>query len=173
MLSLTISHSEESKAKTKTIYRRDLARLLLSDFEDALLCKDWSPLYEMNDPNEAITFLIKHVSEALDEVAPLKPIKIRPEKPKTSLKRDTLAMMASRDNARRKGNREQFKLLRNNATKLIKRDKIQGVLKQLIKNPGPKSAWLEAKNALGHGRGDSLPDCTTNFNPLYTAEYQN
>ena len=162
----------ESKAKTKTIYRRDLARLLPSDLEDALLCKDWSPLYDMNDPNKAVTFLIKHVIEALDEVAPFKPIKIRPDKPEISLKRDTLAMMASRDNARRNGNCEQFKLLRKNATKLIKRDKIQGVLKRLRKNPGPKNAWLEVKNALGCGRGNSLPDCTTNSNPLNTAKQQ-
>ena len=88
------------------------------------MCKNWSPLYNIDDPNEAVKFLLKHVHEALDEVAPVKEIKIRPDKPKISLKRDTLAAMASRDKARKTGNSKQFKLLRNKAIKLIKRDKI-------------------------------------------------
>ena len=163
----------ESKVKTKTIYRRDFSRLLTSDLEDVLMSKDWSPLYNIRDPNEAVTFVLNHVTEALDTVAPLKPIKIRPDKPNISLKRDTLAMMASRDNARRNGNRGQFKRLRNSAIKLIKRDRIQGVLNRLKKNPGPQSAWREAKIALGRGRVSNLPECTTNNNPEFTAEHQN
>ena len=64
-------------------------------------------------------------------------------------------------------------MLRNIATKLVKRDKIKRVLKHLKKNPGPQSAWQEAKTVLGKGRGITLPDCTTNTNPNSTAEHQN
>ena len=49
----------------------------------------------MNDPNEAVTLLINHIRDALDSVAPIKSIKFRPDKPKISLKKDTLAAMAS------------------------------------------------------------------------------
>ena len=67
----------------------------------------------------------------------------------------------------------KFKLLRNTAVKLVKRDRIQGVMNRLKKNPGPQSSWLEAKAVLGRGRGMSLPDCTTNSNPSDSAEHQN
>ena len=162
-----------NKTKTKTIYRRDIARLKVSDLENALETKDFSPLYSITDPNEAVALLIKLVKEALDIVAPLKAIKFRPDKQKISLKRDTLATMTSRDKARRSGDKERFKTLRNAATKLIKRDKIQGVITRLQKNPGPKQVWQEAKSFLGRGRGTTLPECTTNTDPNDTAEHQN
>ena len=66
-----------------------------------------------------------------------------------------------------------FRILRNRAIKLVKQDKIQGVLKHLKKNPGPQATWQEAKAVLGRGRGTTLPDCTKNDNPNETAEHQN
>ena len=41
------------------------------------------------------------------------------------------------------------------------------------KNPGPKTSWQEAKTIFGRGRGQSLPECTTNSNPKDTADRQN
>ena len=55
-----------------------------------------------------------------------------------SLKRDTLATMESRNKARQFGNHQRYKMLRNATTKLVKRDKIQGILKRLKENPGPQ-----------------------------------
>ena len=52
-------------------------------------------------------------------------------------------MMASRDNTRKHGNREQLMLHRNTAKKLIKHGKIQRVLNHLKNNLGPKSIWQE------------------------------
>ena len=113
------------------------------------------------------------MKEALDTVAPIKAIKFRPDKPKISLKRDTLATTASRDKARKSGNLEQFKNLRKTVNKLIEHDKIQGVMRRLQKNPGPQEVWREAKSVLGRGRGMTLPECTTNKDPNKTAEHQN
>ena len=173
LVNLDIKAKPKENAKTRTIYRRDISRLKVSDFENALEAKDWSPLYNTDDPNEAVALLIKLVKEALDTVAPLQAIKFRPDKPKINLKRDTLDTMALRDKARKSGNLEQFKLLRNTANKLIKRDKIQGVMKRLQKNPGPQQVWREAKSVLGRGRGMTLPECTTNTDPKETAKHQN
>ena len=127
----------------------------------------------MNDPNEATALFLNLVTEALDSVAPLKAIKIRPDKPKISLRKDTLAAMASRDKARKGGNHMRFKILRNTVTKLVKRDKIKGVMKRLKKNPSPQNVWQEARTLLGRGRGANLPETTTNTNPEDTAEHQN
>jgi hypothetical protein len=170
---VNLTTNVESKTKTKTIHRRDISRLKVADLEDALETKDWSSLYNTSDANEAVTTHLKHVEEALDIVAPVKAIKIRPDKPQISLKRDTLATMASRDKARKAGDRDRFKTLRNTVIKLVKRDKIRGVLSRLKKNPGPQSAWNEAKAVLGRGRGVTLPDCTTNCYPKDTADHQN
>ena len=85
----------------------------------------------------------------------------RPDKAPLYLKRDTLRIMNLRDKAQKSRNRQQFKDLRNRANKMIKRDKIQSILKRLKKNPGPKQAWQEAKTILGKGKSaNKLPERT-------------
>ena len=128
----------------------------------------------MSDPDEATMFLTDQVLLALDRVAPRKLIKFRPDKPPLYLKKDTLRTMALRDSARFSKNRNQFKVLRNQANKLIKRDKVQSVLTRIKKNPGPKQIWQEAKTILGKGHGaNRLPNVTINSDPVDTADTQN
>ena len=163
----------EKKSKLETIWRRDIKRMAASEFEDALQEQDWSQLYQTNDPNEVVDKIVKNIQMSLDKVAPLIPISFRPDKPKISLKRDTLEAMASRDASRRSGNRTNFKVLRNKVNRLVKRDKIRGVLSRLKKNPGSQQAWIEANTILGRGRGNKLPSCTNNKDPVNTANHQN
>ena len=166
------SGHKESKLETK--WTRDLNKVRSSDFEAALVCYGWSQMYAMSDPDEAATFLTKNVLSALDKVAPRKMIKFRPDKPPLYLKRDTLKVMALRDSARISKNRNKFKALRNQANKMIKRDKIQSILTRLKKYPGPKQTWKEAKTLLGKGRGaKNLPTVTSNSDPNETADTQN
>lgn len=73
--------------------------------------------------------------------------------------------MASRDIARRIGNRDRYKVFRTKVIKLIKRDRIQGVLKRLQKNPGPQCAWQEAKSVLGQGAWRESPGVYHKFQP--------
>jgi hypothetical protein len=173
MIRLDINKNAKMTSKLKTIFRRDIARMVTSEFEDALQEHKWSSLYDMSDPNEAVSLIVSNVEAALDKVAPLIPITFRPDKPKLSLRQDTLDAMSLRDAARKSGNRSNFKALRNKVTRLVKRDKINSVLTRLKKNPGPKSAWKEAKTILGRGRGANLPSCTNNDNPADTADHQN
>jgi hypothetical protein len=130
LISLKCKDNQKKAPKLKTILRRDIARMVNSDFEAALEEEDWCPLYEMNDPNMAVTLIINNVVKALDKVAPLKPITFRPDKPKISLKKDTLDAMAQRDAVRKSGGNKhrQFKALRNKVNRLVKRDKIMSVL---------------------------------------------
>ena len=81
---------------------------------------------------------MSNVNSSLDKLAPFKEIKIRKDKPKLSLRKDTLAAMEAQNNARKSGNKDLYKFLRNKVTKMVKRDEIQGVLNRLGKNPGPK-----------------------------------
>ena len=164
---------QQKRSNLTTIWRRDFARIVTSDFEAALDEFDWSPLYDTNDANQAATLIVKNITGALEKVAPLKPITFRADKPKISLKRDTLEAMASRDSARRYGSRTNFKVLRNKVNRLVKRDKINGVLSRLRKNPGSQTAWKEAKTIIGKAKGTKLPDCTNNEDPSKTADHQN
>ena len=161
------------KTKLKSIWFRDVAKMSALDFENALGLQDWSSIYESNDPNDIHRTILSNVNSSLDKLAPFKEIKIRKDKPKLSLRKDTLAAMEARNNARKSGNKDLYKLLRNKVTKMVKRDEIQGVLNRLGKNPGPKNSWKEAKAYLGSARGDALPETTTNEDPQKTAEHQN
>jgi hypothetical protein len=161
------------KSKLETIFRRDIARIVTSELEDVLDEQDWSPIYGMSDSNVAVSLIVNNVEAALDIVAPLKPITFRPDKPKLNLRQDTLDAMSLRDAARNSGNRSNFKALRNKVNRLVKRDKINGVMTRLKKNPGAKRAWQEAKTILGRGRGAKLPSCTNNSNSADTADHQN
>jgi hypothetical protein len=173
MIKLDINKKAKITSKLKTIFRRDIDRIVTSELEDALQEHNWSSLYNMSDPNEAVSLIVSNVEAALDKVAPLKPITFRPDKPKLSLRQDTLDAMFLRDAARKSGNRSNFKALRNKVTRLVKRDKINSVLTRLKKNPGPKRVWQEAKTILGRGRGANLPSSTNNDNPADTADHQN
>ena len=107
MIRLDINKKAKMTSKLKTIFRRDIARIVTSEFEDALQEHDWSSLYNMSDPNEAVSLIVGNVEAALDKVAPLKPITFRPDKPKVSLRQDTLDAMSLRDAARKSGNRSK------------------------------------------------------------------
>ena len=94
----------------------------------------------MSNPNKDAEFLTRNVLAALDIVAPPKLIRFRPDKAPLYLKKDTLRIMALRDSARMSNNRNQFKVLRNQANKMIKRDKLRSIVTRLKKNPGPKQS---------------------------------
>ena len=162
------------KKGLKTIWRCDLSKVTCSIFEAALENYNLSPICSMTDVDVAATFIKSIVLGALNKVAPLKPIKIRPDKAPLSLRKDTLKVMAMRDTARKSNNRGMFKNLRNKANKLVRRDKALSVLQRLNKNPGPKQTWQEAKSILDKGHeAKQLPLVTTNTDPSDTADTQN
>ena len=82
--------STEIRTVLESRWVRDLSKVQTSDFESALQCYDWSPIYSMTDPDDATEFLTKNVLSALDKVAPAKLIKFRPDKPALYLEKDTL-----------------------------------------------------------------------------------
>ena len=60
---------------------------------------------------------MKNVNSSLDIVAPVKEIKFRDDKPRLNLRKDTLTAMRARDKARKSGNKDIYKQLRNKVTK--------------------------------------------------------
>ena len=66
MIRLDTNEKAKITSKLKTIFRRDIARIVTSEFEDALEKHDWSPLYDMSDPNEAVSLIVKNVGARRD-----------------------------------------------------------------------------------------------------------
>ena len=126
---------------------------------------DWTDINKTNDPIILLDIIIRNVNSSLDLIVPLKKITHRNDKPNISLKNDILAAMETRDKARKTGNKDQFKKLKNVVNKLVKRDKIKGTLSRLGSTPCPSKAWQDANCYLGKGRGSLLPECTNNTDP--------
>ena len=165
--------SAATKDKLGSVWRRDISKMKASDFEAALGAENWSNIYSTDDPNTILDVILSNINLSLDKVAPHKLIKLRKNKPRLNLRKDTLAAMDARNKARKSGKKEKYKELRNIVTKLVKRDRIQTTLKHLGTNPSAKKAWEEAKTYLGTSQRNSLPECTNNKNPKSTADNQN
>ena len=172
-LMIQVKIEQTTNDKLKSIWIRDTSKIKAVDLEAALGLEDWSKIYDIDDPNHILDIILSNINSSLDKIAPLKMIKFRPDKQRLSLRKDTLSAMNERDWARKSGQKDLYKQLRNKVTKLVKRDQIQGVLSRLKRNPGSKSAWQEAKSYLGSSRSFSLPECTNNSDPSLTAENQN
>ena len=87
------------KRKLTSIWRRDISKIKVLDFEAALAMEDWSKIYELYDPNIILDIILANINSSLNKIAPLKEIKFRKDKPRLNLKRDTLAAMDARNRA--------------------------------------------------------------------------
>ena len=70
MIKLDINKKAKITSKLKIIFCRDIDRIVTSELKDALEEQDWFSLYDMTDPNEAVSVIVKNVVAALDKVAP-------------------------------------------------------------------------------------------------------
>ena len=70
MIKLDINKKAKIPSKLKIIFCRDIDRIVTSELKDALEEQDWFSLYDMTDPNEAVSVIVKNVVAALDKVAP-------------------------------------------------------------------------------------------------------
>jgi hypothetical protein len=98
---------------TKNLCRRNYKRVMRTDLETALLDTDWSEVYKIKDVEATHAFIVVGITKALDEVAPLKDIRVKLGSD-LYLARDTLDVIAARNSCRSGGARYRF--LRNKAS---------------------------------------------------------
>ena len=119
--------------------------------------KDWSPIYGMDDVDTVHDFVVEKIQEVLNVVAPVESILVKQGRPVLYLQPDTLRAIAARNQAVTEGSRMQYRVNRNLAAKLIRRDKLRSNMETLIESGGdPKKLWELANMALGKSRA-SLP----------------
>ena len=133
--------------------------------QDLQFCAAWPTPSLKCPPSTILEDITAAISPSVDLHAPMKTFIIRKDTPELRLAPDTLRMMSMRDLARAKGPRGKFRVLRNKANKLMKRDKIRTAMKDISQAKCSSSmAWDITKRYL-HSR-PSLPllrDCNTNL----------
>jgi exonuclease III len=153
-ITATLSDGNVSKGK-KIIARRNFKAVdsigLCGALEEGCV---WSDVYSIKGVDEALAFIMTGVGAALDVVAPVKSITVK-EGDQLYLAADTRALMKLRDAAARGG--RKHKKLRNDVTRLVRRDRVRSNVAKLAKSRGdPRTIWQIASSALGQS-GGQLP----------------
>jgi hypothetical protein len=125
---------------------------------------DWLTVHQIRDVDAIHDFVVAGITAALDVVARLKEIRVKPGG-NHYLTRETLADMKKRDDARGLSN-SNYKFLLNRATHLVRYDKMTPNLSMLAESNNSSKVLSELVNsALGKQRPTlpnslSLPDGT-------------
>ncbi|QQP36077.1 Uncharacterized protein FKW44_021061, partial [Caligus rogercresseyi] len=133
------------KTGTRSIERRNFKAIQHQELEDALQKWPWTTIYSIEDVDTVHQFLIDGITEALNEVAPTKTIKVKTGR-SLYLASDTLELMRKRDRA----SGSEYRRIRNQVSSLVKRDRICTNMGELRKSPNdPKVLWRLANEAIG------------------------
>ena len=142
--------SLERRAGLKQVASRNFKAIDRRTLEEALQEHDWTPLYAIHDASEVLSHIERAITATLDRVAPLRTCTVRDRGPDLYLTKETRQAMAARDAAKTK---EEYKRLRNAATKLVRRDKLISNLKSLDEvRDDPQALWRLADQALGKSK---------------------
>ena len=147
------------KMRVTEVTARNHAALDARDLILALNASRLSRTFLSNDVNEIHRIIVEEIKAALDYVAPYKTSIVKDRPVPLHLKPDTIRTMKERDlEAKPGGDRQRYRLLRNKAVRLLRRDKLDSNQELLLKSHlDPKRIWLLANSALGRGVGGSLP----------------
>jgi hypothetical protein len=134
------------------------------ELEGALNLTDWTKVYNLKDVDTVLEYITAGITSALNIVAPEKAKRVK-KGPNLYLRRETLGTMKKRNAATGK----RYRSLRNEVTRLVRRDKQDSNLLSLKKAKNdPKVLWGLADQALGKNRL-SLPASVNNVDGNSTA----
>jgi hypothetical protein len=133
--------------KTTTIRRRNFKALTRPALELSLSGVDWSPIYDLADVDKIASFITNRITETLDLICPMKTIRVR-KGDSLYLSVETRRTMAARDTPGL--SKAQYQVLRNEACKMVKRDRTQTNLTKLRESPDDQRLlWKIARQSLG------------------------
>jgi hypothetical protein len=159
--------------KLVSLKRRNFKAIRRQGLEGALNLTDWSKVYNIKDVDAVLDYISAGIVSALNVIAPEKEIRVK-KGPNLYLMGETLEAMKKRDPATGR----RYRILRNEVSRLIRRDKQDGNLLSLKKaSKDPKVLWSLADQALGKDC-PSLPATITSANgptttPMEAAEVMN
>ncbi len=141
-----------AQTRVRLEMRRPISRV-----DSGALCK-WldasaklSAVYELSDVDEILDSINSSINEALDHLAPLRPVPVRRSNNPLYLASDTLAAMKERDRAAMHAP-SKYRALRNKASRLVRRDKLVSSLKTIGKSRNnQRKLWSHARSILESG----------------------
>jgi hypothetical protein len=149
LASLCCGMSENNKSKV--IKRRNFKAIESRKLCEALECHDWSEVYTIKGADDVLAHVMAAVNVALDVVAPAKNITVKEGDP-LYLAADTRAKMRERDATAGRG--VKHRRLRNEVTRMVRRDRVRSNVDKLAKSRGdPRAVWQIASSALGKSSG--------------------
>ena len=151
---LATTEMKQPSKPLQTIFRRNFKGIKRTQLERSLGAWPWADIYALRDVEEVHAFIYKGITTALNKIAPVRAIKVRPTA-RIYLSAETRAAMTARDAARET---RHYRTLRNKAASLVRRDKLRSNLQRLKEAQGnPKAVWSLANSALGKSTTTPLP----------------
>jgi hypothetical protein len=147
-----------SSKGTESMKRRNFKAVRVADLVSALESTwDWDAIHGIPGVDAAHKYVVDGILAALDIFAPMAEIKVKRDN-NIYLTAETLGVIRRRDLARAKGGDPAvYRGLRNDATRLVRRDKLRCNVSTLSKAAGdPRVLWQLANTALGKPRA-TLP----------------
>ena len=130
---LLIKKEKSPKLSKGYKFIRSFKNFNQSQYNQSLAMKQWELLGSTENVNEMASMMNKFLVETLNEIVPLKKVKIR-NNHVSALTNETKHMIKERNKAR-KENLSNYKELRNKCVKLINRDKRNETSRKLDVNP--------------------------------------
>ena len=141
----------------------------------------WPTVPAGADPNALLDDLYSVLYPLLDKHAPVRSFPIRPDTAPLLLKPDTRKVMRKRDIARAKGNKGEYKALRNKAVGLIRRDRLTTANEKIKMSKNPSAEAWKLAGAIIRPSSTSLPlligtkcdeECANKVNQFYITKVQ-
>lgn len=133
--------------KADVILTRNFDRICESTLCQELAKVNWEYLVECNDINEMVRFYTNSIMQVIDFVCPMIEVVRRPKSNLIKLSTMTRKVMKQRDRARKR-NKLEYKRLRNECTKLIRKDQKKTILDKLQINNTMKQIWSITNNII-------------------------
>ncbi len=149
-----------SRTRSKLTLARNLRKVDTVTLCSAIDKHIPTDLYELTEVDFVHDIIVRAITLALDEVAPLRQVRTR-DGNTLYLAEDTKAAMRARDVAAT-SNTSHYRSLRNLVVKLVRRDRLFSIRRTIAQSRGNvKQVWRLAKEAVGLTTPSSLPSSLT------------
>ncbi len=124
----------------------------------AINAEELSKVFLLDDEDAIHGVLMDEFTKALDIVAPEERVVVKERKVPLYLSVPTRRAISARDWAAQSGDHSLYRRLRNRASRMVRKDKVESNLKYLEeRNNDPKALWQLANDATGRATWSSLP----------------
>ena len=152
----TVKVCQNKFAEHKTIKYRSFKKFNETNFQRDLANSNVDNVETIFDPNIALNALYNVLNNILSHHAPIKEKRIKREHQPEWFTDELKSLMHKRDNYHRNRDIDQYKILRNKITYLIKKNKKYFFNKAVNKNKDPKYLWKHLKDISFSGKVNKL-----------------